>query len=230
MAAKKKATNVSVKAKPSKVAAKSRTSSKKKSGSTKREAPVKNVKKKNAVMPKKSRTKTTTSAAKKAKPTSSKKKAAAAPQPKKKKSAVSKRKAPQNVAPSRTPAEKKRAKPTSAKAAKAESPSKGLTHLSPQERYNVGGLCACVIETSTNEGQARLQRLLMHLGLSDIDQANLFRVSQGLRIPKLFADGLSGEDIRRAVLQGLTEFAQADDPSGKRWRETLEDFKRLLGT
>jgi len=108
--------------------------------------------------------------------------------------------------------------------------SKGLSQLSSSECYNVGGLCACVIETFTKEGQGRLRRVVTHLGLSKLEQANLFRVSQGLRIPKLFADGLAGEETRRSVLQGLSQFAKADDPSGKRWKTDLEDFARLLGT
>ncbi|MDT7042622.1 hypothetical protein [Candidatus Nitronereus thalassa] len=87
-----------------------------------------------------------------------------------------------------------------------------------------------MIETFTEKGQGRLLRVLKHLNLSDMDQANLYRVSHGLRIPKLFADGLPSEETRRVVLQGLSQFAKADDPSGKSWKSDLEDFARLLGS
>lgn len=146
-----------------------------------------------------------------------------------KKVAVSKVKTKKKVALSKLlPAKKKVASKKKAPA-KAKAASKKVSPLSPQECYNVGGLCACVIETFTKDGQGRLQRVLKHLGLSGMDQANLYRVSQGLRIPKLFADGLAGEESRRGALQTLSQFAKADDPSGKRWKSDIEDMARLLG-
>ena len=101
---------------------------------------------------------------------------------------------------------------------------------SSQDRYNVGGLCACVIDTSTSAGEAKLRQVLTYLQLSEMDQANLYRVSQGVRIPKLFADHFIHEDVRRNILQLLTQFANADDSTGKKWTTELEDLTRLLAS
>ncbi len=233
MATKKKPSKSSGKANASKVVAKSRPSAKKKSSIAKGTAKAKTAQSKKAATQKNSVARSTKSSsfAKKAQPAppSKKKKVASSSQSKKMKTTASKQKTAQKVAPSRTPTAKKTVKPKSAQPAKTKMSSKGLGQLSPSECYNVGGLCACVIETFTKEGQGRLKRVVTHLGLSKLEQANLFRVSQGLRIPKLFADGLVGEETRRSVLQGLSQFAKADDPSGKRWKTDLEDFARLLG-
>jgi len=234
MATKKKPSKSSGKANASKVVAKSRPSAKKKSSIAKGTAKAKTAQSKKAATQKNSVARSTKSSsfAKKAQPAppSKKKKIASSSQSKKMKTTASKQKTAQKVAPSRTPTAKKTVKPKSAQPAKTKMSSKGLGQLSPSECYNVGGLCACVIETFTKEGQGRLKRVVTHLGLSKLEQANLFRVSQGLRIPKLFADGLVGEETRRSVLQGLSQFAKADDPSGKRWKTDLEDFARLLGS
>lgn len=231
MAPKKKAGKASGKAKAIKAAAKGKSSSRKKPKTKKGATKGKAAKKKKAAAPKKSKAKSkkSTSSPKKAKPAASKKKkAASSTPPKKKKAVVSKKKATKKVAAAKPSTAKKAAKPK--RATPSKSPSKGLQVLSAQERYNVGGLYACVIETSTTKGQHQLQRALQHLGLSEMDQANLFRVSQGLRIPKLFADGLIGEETRRRVLQSLAQFAKTDDPSGKAWKAVLEDLERLLGS
>ncbi len=234
MATKKKPSKSSGKANASKVVAKSRPSAKKKSSIAKGTAKAKTAQSKKAATQKNSVARSTKSSsfAKKAQPAppSKKKKVASSSQSKKMKTTASKQKTAQKVAPSRTPTAKKTVKPKSAQPAKTKMSSKGLGQLSPSECYNVGGLCACVIETFTKEGQGRLKRVVTHLGLSKLEQANLFRVSQGLRIPKLFADGLVGEETRRSVLRVLSKFAKADDPSGKRWKTDLEDFARLLGS
>lgn len=101
--------------------------------------------------------------------------------------------------------------------------------LSSQDRYNVGGLCACVIDTSTSAGEAKLRRVLTHLQLSEMDQANLYRVSQGLRIPKLFSDGFQQAEERNTILESLEGFAKTDDTTGKTWARELGELKRLLG-
>lgn len=100
--------------------------------------------------------------------------------------------------------------------------------LSSQDRYNAGGLCACVIDTSTSAGEAKLRRVLTYWQLSEMDQANLYRVSQGVRIPKLFADGFGQADVRNTILQSLERFAKADDPTEKKWKTELEALRRLL--
>lgn len=217
--------------------------SKKSTASTKKAKPAVASKKKVASL-KKSTAKATKSpsSVKKAKSTVGvkKKPTATASQVKKKKSSISqwnvaskvaspKQQATRNVISARTPVAKKPVIRKSSLPAKTTPSSRGASQLSPQERYNAGGLCACVIETSTKDGQDRLHRVLQHLGLSDMDQANLFRVSQGVRIPKLFADGLRDDESRRTVLHALSQFTKSDDPSGKRWKTELEDLARLLG-
>ena len=92
----------------------------------------------------------------------------------------------------------------------------------------MGGLCACVIDSSTSAGEAKLRRVLTFLQLSEMDQSNLYRVSQGLRIPKLFADGFQQADLRNTVLQSLEGFAKSDDSTGKKWARELEELRRLL--
>ncbi len=233
MATKKKPSKSSGKAKASRVVAKSRPSTKKKSSIAKGTTKAKTAQSKKAISQKKPVAKSmkSSSSAKKAQPapSSKKKKVASSSQSKKKNATATKQKTAQKVAPSKTPTAKNTVKSKGAQPAKTNTSLKGLSQLSPSECYNVGGLCACVIETFTKEGQGRLKRMVTHLGLSKLEQANLFRVSQGLRIPKLFADGLAGEGTRRSVLKGLSQFAKADDPSGKRWKTDLEDFARLLG-
>ncbi len=230
---KKKPSKSSGKSNASRVIAKSRPSAKKKTSISKGTPKAKTAQGKKGSTQKKSVAKSTKSSspAKKAKSASpsKKKKVASSSQSKNKKATATKQKTAQKVAPSRTPTAKNTVKPKRAQPAKTNTSSKGLSQLSPAECYNVGGLCACVIETFTREGQGRLKRVVTYLGLSKLEQANLFRVSQGLRIPKLFADGLASEKTRRSVLKGLSQFAKADDPSGKRWKSDLEDFARLLG-
>jgi len=81
---------------------------------------------------------------------------------------------------------------------------------------------------STSAGEAKLRRVLTYLQLSEMDQANLYRVSQGVRIPKLFADGFRQADVRNTILQSLEGFAKADDSTGKKWTDELEELRRLL--
>jgi len=241
---KKVATKIkTVKAKKSVASKKSVAKTKKPTASAKKAKPATSSKKKAAPSKKPTtKLKKSPSAVKKTKSTVASKKTTAAPstQAKKKKTNISrwkvakkvttpKGKAPKKVTQSKTSTAKKAAIQKSVAQTKAKSSSKSPRALSPQERYNAGGLCACVIETFTQTGQSRLRQVLKHLGLSDMDQANLFRVSQGLRIPKLFADGLASEESRRGVLQELTQIAKGDDPSGKRWKTDLEDLARLLG-
>ena len=129
------------------------------------------------------------------------------------------------------PASPKKPAPITRKPAGAKKSSVGMDAvLSNQDRYNVGGLCACVIDTSTNVGEAKLRRVLTRLQLTEMDQANLYRVSQGVRIPKLFADQLHQDDNRQNILQWLTQFAKADDSSGKQWVGELAELNRLLGS
>jgi hypothetical protein len=237
MATKKKHSKPSGKGKGSKPSGKGRPSSSKKPNaqktSTKAKAKTRSAKGKKPAAQKKSnaKSKKSSSSFTKAKPAikSKKKNSALSTPSKKKKTAVSKKQVAKKVSPSKPSSAKKTAKPQTASVGKAKSSSTNLSQLSPQVRYNVGGLCACVIETFTEEGQGRLLRVLKHLDLSDMDQANLYRVSHGLRIPKLFADGLADEVSRRVALQGLSQFAKADDPTGKGWKTDLEDFARLLG-
>ncbi len=233
MATKKKPSKSSGKANVSRIVAKSRPSAKKKTSISKGTTKAKTAQSKKATSQKKPVAKSmkSSSSAKKVQsaPSSKKKKVAPASQSTKKNATATKQKTTQKVAPSRTSTAKNTVKSKGAQPVKTNMSLKGLSQLSPSECYNVGGLCACVIETFTKGGQGRLKRVLTYLGLSKLEQANLFRVSQGLRIPKLFADGLASEKTRRSVLKGLSQFSKADDPSGKRWKTDLEDFARLLG-
>jgi len=237
MPTKKKPTKSSGKAKVAKASAKSTVASGKKSNRKKIAAKSKMVKGKKPAASKTSTTKSTKSAssAKKPKSTTStqKKTTTGSASPTKKKtvtSTPSKGKTAKKVIRTKTSISKKTVRPKSQSPQKAKTSTKSGGGLTAQERYNVGGVCACVIETSTKEGQNRLERVLQHLNLSEMDQANLLRVSQGLRIPKLFADGLVGEETRRLALQELTQFTKKDDPSGKSWKTDLDDFARLLGS
>ena len=233
MATKKKAGKAAGTKKTTKLVRKSKSLSSKTSQAKKTVTKPKSSKGKKPAAQKKSKPKSGKSAttAKKTKPaTASKKKKASKPSAGTiKKPAASKEKVQKKPAPSKPATVKKTTTPKSPVPRQTKTSATGLTGLSPQERYNVGGLCACIIETSTKEGQDQLERVLKHLNLSEMDQSNLIRVSQGLRIPKLFADGLVGTETRKSVLEGLAQFAKTDDPSGKTWKTELEDFGRLLG-
>jgi len=100
--------------------------------------------------------------------------------------------------------------------------------LSPDQRYTVGGLCACLIDT-TPDGRKKLDRLLQSLHLSDTEQANLKRVAQGLTVPKLFADLIEGDETRRKVFTGLLQFAVADGQYEVRWRSEVRVIAQTLG-
>jgi len=101
--------------------------------------------------------------------------------------------------------------------------------LSPDQRYTVGGLCACLIDTITPDGRKKLDRLLQSLHLSDTEQANLKRVAQGLTVPKLFADLIEGDETRRKVFTGLLQFAVADGQYEVRWRSEVRVIAQTLG-
>ena len=100
--------------------------------------------------------------------------------------------------------------------------------LSPDQRYTVGGLCACLIDT-TPDGRKKLDRLLQSLHLSDTEQANLKRVAQGLTVPKLFADLIEGDETRRKVFISLLQFAVADGQYEVRWRSEVRVIAQTLG-
>ena len=101
--------------------------------------------------------------------------------------------------------------------------------LSPDQRYNVGGLCACLIDTTTSDGRKKLDRLLQSLHLSDTEPANLKRVAQGLTVPKLFADLIEGDETRRKAFTGLLQFAVADGQYEVRWRSEVRAIAQILG-
>lgn len=232
MVAKKKTTKVAGKAKAKTVLSKSQPSKKKQSQSQKATRLGESTKKKKVVSLKQSKAKLPKAAAvgKKDRSTvATKKSGPSSPAKGKKQMAAPKGKSVKPSSPKKSPTAHKTAKRKTMKSPEVKSAPTGLSELSPQERYNVGGLCACVIDTSTREGQNRLERVLKHLQLSDIEQANLVRVSRGLRIPKLFTDGFVRSETRKRVLEGLTQFAKADDPSGKTWKTELEVCARLLG-
>jgi len=101
--------------------------------------------------------------------------------------------------------------------------------LSPDQRYTVGGLCACLIDITTSDGRKKLDRLLQSLHLSDTEQANLKRMAQGLTVPKLFADLIEGDETRRKAFTGLLQFAVADGQYEVRWQSEVRAIAQILG-
>lgn len=130
-----------------------------------------------------------------------------------------------NAVVPRTTASKKPLRP----AGKTSGPTLEDFSFSAQDRYHVGGLCACVIDTSTISGEEKLRRVLTFLQLSEKDQGNLYRVSQGVKIPKLFTDQFRSEDFRQTIWATLRQFAKADEASDKQWSVELAEWERLLG-
>jgi hypothetical protein len=77
--------------------------------------------------------------------------------------------------------------------------SSSVEKLSSEVRYNAGGVCASLLNSSSKKEKTLLSKLLKNLGLSVIEQRNLLQLSQGFTIPKLFADGIKEERDRKKV-------------------------------
>ncbi|MCA9500148.1 MAG: hypothetical protein KC588_13220 [Nitrospira sp.] len=100
--------------------------------------------------------------------------------------------------------------------------------LSPTERYNLGGLFACAIERDNDPEFKRLRAVLRHLDLPSQEKDNLLRLSQGLTIPKLFAEGV-GQNKVGGILSSLILFASSEGAYEKNWRDEIKQVGIWLG-
>jgi len=100
--------------------------------------------------------------------------------------------------------------------------------LSAHERYNIGGLFACAIERANDPDCSRLRAVLRHLDLSSQEKDNLIRLSEGLMIPKLFAESVPEQKVGLA-LTDLVKFAMRERSYEKHWREELQQIGLWLG-
>jgi hypothetical protein len=104
----------------------------------------------------------------------------------------------------------------------------GVAILSHKDRYNVGGLFACAIDRASDPDFKRLRTILRHLDLSSQEKDNLLRLSQGMLVPKLFADGLDEHKVRQA-LRDVIGFASAEGAYEKKWRNEIRQVGIWLG-
>ncbi len=100
--------------------------------------------------------------------------------------------------------------------------------LSPAERYNIGGLFACAIDRNLDPHYSRLRRALRHLNLSTQEQDNLVVLSEGLMIPKLFAENLAEPKVNK-LLTDLVRFAIKDGSYEVHWRHEIQQIGFWLG-
>lgn len=100
--------------------------------------------------------------------------------------------------------------------------------LSPAERYNAGGLFACAIDRASDPDGTRLRAVLGHLDLSAQDVDNLLRLSQGITVPKLFAEGMDERKVNQ-MLTNAIRFALAKGAYEKIWREDIRRVGTWLG-
>ncbi len=100
--------------------------------------------------------------------------------------------------------------------------------LSSTERYNIGGLFACAIDRDHDQDFSRLRAVLHHLGLSAQEKGNLIHLSQGLMIPKLFAENLAEPKINQ-LLADLVKFAMKTGSYQHHWREEIQQVGFWLG-
>ncbi len=102
------------------------------------------------------------------------------------------------------------------------------SQLSPTERYNIGGLFACAIGRDHDRDFSRLRAALHHLGIPAQEKDNLLRLSQGLMIPKLFAENLAEPKVNK-LLAGLVKFAMKEGSYEHHWREEIQQIGFWLG-
>ncbi|MCW5783272.1 MAG: hypothetical protein KIT39_08170 [Nitrospirales bacterium] len=100
--------------------------------------------------------------------------------------------------------------------------------LSLTERYNLGGLFVCAIERANDPESKRLRAVLRHLDLPSQEKDNLLRLSQGLTIPKLFADGVGGDKVSQ-ILTDFIRFASSEGAYEKKWRDEIRQVGVWLG-
>ncbi len=134
---------------------------------------------------------------------------------------------------------KKIVKTTQAKKPKEKSPTASASSmrplpkpkeqlLSPNERYNIGGLFACAMERRNDPDCSRLRAVLRHLDLTPQEKDNLIRLSEGFMIPKLFAENLA-EPTVNLLLADLVKFGKKQGNYDKYWREEIQQIGFWLG-
>ena len=138
---------------------------------------------------------------------------------------VSKKKAGSTIAKEVVTKGPSRSVPSSTRSADAKT---GVESLSLTERYNLGGLFVCAIERANDPEFKRLRAVLRHLDLPSQEKDNLLRLSQGLTIPKLFADGVGGNKVSQ-ILTDFIRFASAEGAYEKKWRDEIRQVGVWLG-
>lgn len=151
-----------------------------------------------------------------------------------KKNTLSGRSTPAKKKSSKASTVQKVAKPRNAKPAKSQKPASKVTPpvskgLSAHDRYNAGGLLACAIDRDRDPGSRKLRKALHALQLSRLEQDNIVRLSQGLTIPKLFADGILDEATRRMVVAQVVKFAKGEGQYERDWKDDVQRFSTWLG-
>ena len=101
--------------------------------------------------------------------------------------------------------------------------------LSAQDRYNAGGLLTCAIDRERDPGSRKLRKALNLLQLSIQEQENLVRLSHGFTIPKLFADEMPDEGIRRLVVKEVVNSVKGEGNYVRDWQDDLRQFSAWLG-
>ena len=101
--------------------------------------------------------------------------------------------------------------------------------LSAQDRYNAGGLLACAIDREHDSGSRKLRKILKFFQLSSLEQENFIRLSQGFTIPKLFADEISEEGLRRTIVKEVVKFAKGEGQYERNWKDDVQRFATWLG-
>ena len=144
-----------------------------------------------------------------------------------KKRTIAKPSKPKKPAPkAQSKSSSKRVVHTSASSSKKPTVSR---NLSAQDRYNAGGLLACAIDPERDPGSRKLRKAIQALQLSRLEQDNLVRMSQGFRIPKLFADEFPDEGLRRMVVKEVEKFVRGEDNYQRDWQEDFQQFSAWLG-
>ena len=138
---------------------------------------------------------------------------------------VSKKKAGSTIAKEVVTKGPSRSVPSSTRSADAKT---GVESLSLTERYNLGGLFVCAIERANDPEFKRLRAVLRHLDLPSQEKDNLLRLSQGLTIPKLFADGVGGDKVSQ-ILTDFIRFASSEGAYEKKWRDEIRQLGEWLG-
>ena len=120
-------------------------------------------------------------------------------------------------------------KPRGRSGSPSHTPTTARPSLSAQDRYNAGGLLTCAIDRDGDPGSRKLRKALKLLQLSTLEQENLVRLSQGFTIPKLFADELSDEGIRRLVVKEVVNSVKGEGNYERDWQDDLRLFASWLG-